>query len=310
MNNIVKYRNGNVTVMLDLDDGTKIRYCADDEMKPEYPESMDVKITNCCNGVNGGVCAWCHEKSTPQGLHGDIMNAEFIDKLNPYTELAIGGGNVLLHPDLVLFLEKCKKLKLVPSITVHQKHFMDNVDFLKELCDKRLIYGLGVSLWDVKDADIAHKFIEDINMFPNAVIHVINGIVTNDELYMLSHKGLKILILGYKQFGRGISFYGNCNHEVEYHKKQLYDELPYIIDDNWFDVISFDNLAIEQLNVKRLLDDEAWDMFYCGNDGEQTMYIDLVEKKFAKSSTSTKRYDLTDDIKSMFNVVHNEKIIT
>lgn len=307
MGNMVKYCNGNVTVMLDLDDGTKIRYCADDEMKPEYPESMDIKITNCCNGINGRVCAWCHERSTPDGKHGDIMNAEFIDKLNPYTELAIGGGNVLLHPDLVPFLEKCKKLKLVPNITVHQKHFMDNVDFLKELCDEKLIYGLGVSLWNVEDADIAHEFIKDISMFPNAVIHVINGIVTNDELHMLSHMGLKILILGYKQFGRGISFYGNCNHEVEYHKKQLYDELPYMIDDNWFDVISFDNLAIEQLNVKRLLDDEAWNMFYCGNDGEQTMYVDLVEKKFAKSSTSIKRYDLMDDIKPMFNVVHNEK---
>ena len=307
MGNMVKYRNGNVTVMLDLDDGTKIRYCADDEMEPEYPESMDIKITNCCNGINGRVCAWCHERSTPDGKHGDIMNAEFIDKLNPYTELAIGGGNVLLHPDLVPFLEKCKNLKLVPNITVHQKHFMDNVDFLKELYDKKLIYGLGVSLWNVENADIAYEFIEDINTFPNAVIHVINGIVTNDELHMLSHMGLKILILGYKQFGRGISFYGNCNHEVEYHKEQLYDALPEIVGGDWFDVVSFDNLAVEQLDVKRLMNEDEWNQFFMGNDGSHTMYVDIVEKKFAKSSTSIKRYDLMDDIKPMFDVVYNEK---
>lgn len=307
MSNMVKYRNGNVTVMLDLDNGTKIRYCAEDEMKPEYPESMDIKITNCCNGVNGSVCAWCHECSYPEGKHGDIMNTKFIDTLHPYTELALGGGNVLLHPDFVPFLEKCKSLQLIPSVTVHQKHFMDNVDFLKELCDEKLIYGLGVSLWNVEDADITHEFIKDINMFPNAVIHVINGIVIMDELHMLSHMGLKILILGYKQFGRGIGFYDNCSHEVEYHKKKLYDELPYMIDDNWFDVISFDNLAIEQLDVKRLMSEDEYNKFYMGNDGEHTLYIDLVKNQFAQSSTSVKRYNLMDDIKPMFDVVHNEK---
>lgn len=306
MGNMVEYRNGNVTVVLDLDDGTKIRYCAEDEMKPEYPESMDIKITNCCNGINGRVCAWCHERSTPDGKHGDIMNAEFIETLHPYTELALGGGNVLTHPDLVPFLEKCKEFKLVPSITVHQKHFMDNVDFLKELYDKKLVYGLGVSLWNVNDTDIGFELIDDLDMFPNAVIHVINGIVTVDELCMLCHMGYKILILGYKEFGRGIGFYGNCSHEVEYHKKQLYDALPKIIDNNWFDVVSFDNLAVEQLDIKRLMSEDEWDRFFMGDDGSHTLYVDLAEKKFAKSSTSVKRYNLTDNIIDMFNIIHNE----
>lgn len=307
MSNMVKYKNGNTTVMLDLDNGTKIRYCADDKIKPEQPESMDIKITDCCNGVNGNVCAWCHERSTPYGKHGDIMNAKFIEALHPYTELALGGGNVLTHPDLVPFLEKCKELKLVPSITVHQKHFMDNVDFLKELYDKKLFYGLGVSLWNVNDTDIGFELIDDLDMFPNAVIHVINGIVTVDELYMLCHMGYKILILGYKEFGRGIGFYGNCSHEVEYHKKQLYDMLPKIIDDNWYSVVSFDNLAVQQLDVKRLMSEDEYNKFYMGNDGESTMYVDLVKNQFAKSSTSVKRYNLMDDIKPMFDVIHNEK---
>lgn len=307
MSNVAKYTNGNTVVFLDLDNGTKLRYCADNEIKPEQPESMDVKITDCCNGINGSVCSWCHERSTPQGKHGDIMNAKFIDTLHPFTEIAIGGGNVLLHPDFISFLEKCKELKLVPSITVHQKHFMDNVDLLKGLCNKKLIYGLGVSLWNVEDTDIAQEFIKDIKNFPNAVVHVINGIVTTDELYMLSNIGLKVLILGYKQFGRGINFYDNCSHEVEYHKSKLYDALPEIINDKWFDVVSFDNLAIEQLDAKRLMGEKEWERFYMGDDGAATMYVDLVKNQFAKSSTSTKRYDLMDDIKPMFEVVYNEK---
>ena len=33
----------------------------------------------------------CHEKATPDGKHGDILNIPFLNSLEPYTELAIGG---------------------------------------------------------------------------------------------------------------------------------------------------------------------------------------------------------------------------
>lgn len=33
------------------------------------------------------------------------------------------------------------------------------------------------------------------------------------------------------------------------------------------------------------------------------MYVNAVERKFAKSSTSTERWDITDDIKDMFDRV-------
>ena len=45
---------------------------------------------------------------------------------------------------------------------------------------------------------------------------------------------------------------------------------------------------------------------FMGNDGQFTMYVDLVEKQFSKSSTSTKRYDLTNDVKDMFDIVRSE----
>lgn len=45
------------------------------------------------------------------------------------------------------------------------------------------------------------------------------------------------------------------------------------------------------------------DEFYMGDDGAATMYADLVEKKFARSSTAVDRYDLMSDIKDMFKIV-------
>ena len=70
--------------------------------------------------------------------------------------------------------------------------------------------------------------------------------------------------------------------------------------------MSFDNLGIEQLDPKRLMSDEEWEKCFMGEDGSFTFYIDAVNGKFAKCSTSTKRYDLMDDVKTMFNVIRNE----
>ena len=294
MKRFVKYQNGNYNVVIDTKDGTKVRENDLDFFKADFPESMDLKITNCCDMG----CAMCHENSHKDGLHGDIMSAGFIDKLHPYTELAIGGGNPLEHPDLVPFLEKCKKLNLIPSMTVNQVHFMKNRSFIKNLVKQKLIYGLGVSL-----VRVTNDFIEALKEFPNAVIHVINGIVNPLELEALSGEGLKILILGYKQFRRGEQLYQEQGKQIEETKSWLYEKLPQIINDGWFEVVSFDNLAIKQLDAQRLMSNEDWEQFYMGDDGSATMYVDMVNREFAKSSTSTDRYFLEDDIVNMFEKI-------
>lgn len=294
MNKIGSYKNGNYIVTI-LDDGTKIRYNNEDFLIPDTIESMDIKITNYCDAG----CIMCHEKSSIDGIHGDILSYSFIDKLHPYTELAIGGGNPLSHPDLIPFLEKCKTLNLIPSMTVNQRHFMSNIDLIKYLVDNKLIYGLGISY-----SYYTEEFIDNVKMFDNAVIHMINGMHTLDDFNKLSNNDIKILILGYKVFGRGIDLYSDNKDNIEYNKQQIYNNIKTMIDDNWFRVISFDNLAIKQLDPKRLMSDKDWNSFYMGDDGKYTMYVDMVNKKFAKNSCSVDRFDLLDTIEDMFKVIH------
>lgn len=296
MNTWVTYKNGNYTVKLDLSTGTKIRETDDDKFIPETIESMDIKITNCCEMA----CPFCHENSTPDGKHGDILNIPFLDSLLPYTELAIGGGNPVSHPDIFPFLVELQKRKLIANMTVNQYHFLKYKDDLKKLCDNKLIYGLGISLTDPND-----EFIEAIKEFPNAVIHVINGVHPIGQLERLKDLNLKILILGYKEFRRGKTLYEDFASRVsiEGNKDLLYGYLPEIIAYNWFDVVSFDNLAIKQLNVKRLLSEEKWNEFFMGGDGMYSMYVDMVNREFAKNSTSTERWPITNDIKEMFEKV-------
>lgn len=298
MSLIGKYQNGNYTVQI-FDDGTKIRENDLDFFEPEFPESMDIKITNSCDRN----CPFCHEASTPHGKHGDILNLPFIDTLHPFTELAIGGGNPLSHPDLIPFLEKLKERNLIPSMTVNQVHFLQNLTLLKQLTDEKLIYGLGVSYTPDLILGGNNSLKDALRQFPNAVIHVINGIISVDELKSRAGCGFKLLILGYKDFRRG-STNLSANYEgIQTRQRELYDMLPKIIEEKWFKVVSFDNLTIQQLDVKRLMTEEAWQRFYMGDDGGFTMYIDAVNEEYAVSSVSTERYKLKNNIREMFETI-------
>lgn len=293
MNIIGSYINGNYSVQI-FNDGTKIRETEGDSFIPDFPESMDLKITNQCDMG----CPYCHENSTKDGLHGDVLNAKFIDTLRPFTEIAIGGGNVLSHPDLIPFLKRLKCKNIIANATVNQEHFMNSIDVIKQLVDDDLIKGLGVSL-----VNPTEEFVSTIQQFPNAVIHVINGVINPSELLKLYDKDLKILILGYKEFRRGETYYNSNIGKVTYNKLWLSNKLTEAL--KHFKVVSFDNLAIRQLDVKRLLTPEKWDEFYMGDDGSATMYIDLVKEEFAVSSTSTKRHDLMDNIDNMFEFIRS-----
>ena len=289
-NLLSKYNNGNYTVEI-YDDGTKIRETEEETFEASFPENIDIKITNKC--LNN--CNFCYESSSPEGKHGNL-NVDFIKSLHPYTELAIGGGNPLSHPDLHEFLKVLKENKIIANITIRQNDFLNNLELLKNYTDNKLLYGIGVSLIEPTD-----EFIKEIQQFPNAVIHTIAGLLTKEQLIKLFNKKLKILILGYKTRGKG----ENYKHEfekdiflnIEFLKQTILKLTPL------FKVVSFDNLAIEQLELQKQINPKVWEEFYMGDDGKHTMYVDLVKQTFSKNSLSEERFELMSNIEEMFNIV-------
>ena len=286
---LAKYKNGNYFVEL-YEDGTKIKYTKDDYFNAEFPESMDLKITNRCD-LN---CPMCHEKSTRNGKHGNLFEP-FLSTLKKGTELAIGGGNPLLAKGLMAFLERMKKQGVVCNITVNEQHFLKLKPVVEHLIKEKLIYGLGISLNECNP-----QTIEFAKQNKNVVFHIINGIF--DDFDKIISQNLKVLVLGYKKFGRGEKFYSKQVQKLMDKTKQL---IPTLFDK--FACVCFDNLALKQLDVQTMVTKEEWENFYMGDDGECTMYVDLVERKFAKSSTSTERFDLLDDIKDMFQKIKVSK---
>ena len=291
-----EYKNGNYCVRM-YSNGTKVRFNDKDHFAPAFAENCDVKITDKCDGG----CPFCYEGCTANGKHGDILNPKFLDTLHPYTELAIN-GNDLSHPDLIPFMYKMQEKKIILNMTVNQMHFERHFDVIKEWTDKKLIYGLGVSL-----REPTVEFVNKIKQIPNSVIHIINGIFSNDDYEILKDNGLKVLILGYKQLRRGTDYYNSCHDDVQSKMSWLYGNLGDML--VHFEVVSFDNLAIEQLQVKRFLTNEEWESFYMGADSEFTFYIDMVDGTFGKNSLApeNERFPIMDSIDEMFEKIRLRK---
>ena len=287
-----KYKNGNYNVKI-YDDGTKIRETEEDDFIPSFSENCDCKLTDKCSQG----CQFCYEGCTPDGLHAQLdFNSKFFDSLHPYTELAIN-GNDMDHPQLREFLEVLKNKKIIANITLNQNQLENNYEFVKELQENGLVYGIGVSLNKAND-----KLVDMMHGLKNTVLHTICGILSKEDIDFLKDKNLKVLILGYKDLKRGHDFKEKNNDRIAQNRMYLYtilDKMPQL-----FNVVSFDNLAIEQLNVKRIMTDEEWEEFYMGDDGHYTFYVDLVKKEFAKNSLSETRYPMEDlTIDEMFSII-------
>jgi len=309
---IHSYVNGNYTVDL-YSDGTKVRVCDDPNFVSDRPESIDIKITNNCSfGVknNGAViskvCGFCHEMSHNKGRHADL--SKVLDAIgggdNTGMEIAVGGGNALSHPDIVDFMRTAKGLGIVPNITHNQLHLKENEDTLNELMNGGHFYGLGISY---------RGFVTDslikVSEYDNFVLHVIAGIDDPlDVLNTIKKLNVKnVLVLGYKDFGNGKKY---NNPTVEQNLNKWFfgigDFCKQVIDLGG--VVLFDNIANDRLNISRLfIDKSSYRMYYNGDDGTHTFYIDAVNEVYAKNSTSTDRHPFNNQgVVSMFNHINSK----
>lgn len=284
------YENGDYTVMM-FNDGTKIRFNNKATMRADFPESIDMKISNRCDKG----CPMCHEQSVPDGELANLSHP-LLDSLHPYTELALGGGNVLEHPDLFPFLSRMKDKNVICNMTLHLDHFLGADSYIKWLQEEGYIHGVGISVNKVIDRDTIDK----IMAIPNTVVHTIAGIMPQEGYKSLYYRNIKLLILGYKNYGRGAEYIKHDDGIMD-RIGILHDNIMSMMD--CFNLISFDNLALEQLRIKDLVDKDTWERCYMGDDGEATMYIDLVKEQFAKSSVSPRIDINSNKIEDLFNQV-------
>lgn len=271
----VKWQNGNAEIEI-FDDGTRIIKSDDDILKLEYPLNIDIRVSERCSfGMkkNGkAACHFCHESATFDG-----KDAEFDSLYNKLinlprgVELAIGANQIT--DDLVSFLEKAYQKGWIANLTVNQGHLTRDISMIDFLMNMNLIKGLGIS-YRKNMKEIPEK----LSKKNNVVIHVIAGIDDFDDVYNLNAK--KILILGEKDFGFNKNKVDlNSKSHVKWYRNvsKLFKK---------FEIVSFDNLALEQLKIRRFFLDKNWDMLY---QGEHSFYMNAVDQAFSRSSRSSEK---------------------
>ena len=287
MNNINKikfpiiYNNGNYQVKIE-NDGTKTRTCLDDKFEPRFPETIDLNISNYCEHN----CEFCYISASINGKHGNL-NLPIFDDIKPGMELAI---NYAKHPSLFDFLLRMQEKKVIVNMTINQMDFENGktTKFIEQLLELKLITALGVSVNSIDR-------LPQIN-FDNVVYHVIVGLTPIDSIKQLIKLKKKILFLGYKTKGRGKNIIPNI--------EELKNEMSNFLKINE-SILSFDNLALEQLSIIHKVSKEVWKNHYMGEEGQYSMYIDSVSEKFFKSSTEVHGYDLKDkSLKEIFKKVN------
>lgn len=285
-NTFVKvYKNGTYTVLFD-GFGTK-RYIGE-EFIAETPDSLDIKLTEVCNRG----CPFCHESSSPVGNHADMdLLCQKLAGLPEGVEIALGGGDVLLYPNLDDLLQRLKNHFHV-ALTIRLEDWLDEVtsNRLLELSQAGLVQAIGISIADIKLTDEMLEKMNPLNMRVyryNTVYHVIPGITSIETLnQMLNHRFIfsKILILGYKSFGRGAS--KTIDPGVFEEWRKFLTKTRRVSSMVSSSVIAYDNLALEQLKIKDTVGRSFWESSYMGNEFTHSMYIDAVRGEFAPTSRS------------------------
>lgn len=276
------YKNGNARITVDPS-GTRITEFEGDRLLLNYPRQADVKLTNWCNMAS--ICTYCHEKSNKSGTHADYDSLiKVLDQCGAGTEWAFGGGSTLHYPRIVDLLVHIKGKMQISNVTVNQLHLKQQLPLIQELISKDLIKGIGISL---RNETYNAEQMKILGQYEHAVVHLIAGLNFVDDIQRLYdlYGFEKFLVLGYKTFGHGVSYYDKNKDSIEANKLRWFQEVH-----KYFGklTISFDNLGIEQLRIRRWFSDSEWEKFYQGDDrGESgSMYIDAVNQTYSKTSRS------------------------
>lgn len=287
---LYEYENGNYTTKI-FSDGTKIRETNEDDLVASFPDNMDVKITNWCD--MGSICGFCHEASHLKGGHSDIdVILKALSVLPAGVEIAIGGGATQAHPELQRLLIGLRSFGLIPNLTINELHLNDDLIIkLNALQENDLMYGVGLSFRKGYDHTNLYKMAKN----KHAVIHLIAGIDDMSEIMgtLQNFKHKKFLVLGYKTFRKGISFKAGNESAVDLSIQDWRKNIKLFVDTvtSLGGVVSFDNLALEQLDVRSILSDDDWEMFYQGEDGiGGNLYIDAVRQEFSFSSRDSRKF--------------------
>lgn len=265
---------------------SKIRFSLEDHpVIPEYPELIDLKLTNKCN--HG--CPFCFMDSKMTEEHADPNKIKrIINSIQNPTEFSIGGGNILLYPHLTEVLKYIYNRKHIINITINEKDckaILENPTYEEAL---EYVHGIGISIVNLNDIEHLKLFAKRYTGKKYLTLHFIPELlgskkciefintIKNNEISIYDY-----LFLGYKTNGRGNKNIKKLNNTE---LNELFNTFKYVSIDT-----SFANTYLDYLKDNFYIDKSI-----TLTEGEFSMYIDGITGFMYKSSYQLDKPYTTD----------------
>lgn len=173
-----------------LNTGRTIRIPLDTKLpitELQYPEFLDIKITNWCDAG----CHHCYQNSTRKETHYSNVTdklRKFFDSIPegqlPY-QIAYGGGEPTAHPEFIEILELTKEYGISPNFTTNGTNVVNwSCNKLEKVAS--LVGGVAVSMHGHLK-EIPLKAVRILNAFniPTNTHHIISNAVSIDKFVSL-----------------------------------------------------------------------------------------------------------------------------
>ncbi|MEM4396733.1 MAG: radical SAM protein [Candidatus Woesearchaeota archaeon] len=302
----VKYDN-DYFIFFNKYTGTKVRFSFENNInyeKSNTPELVDIKITDYCP-FN---CKFCYMGSTQKGKHADTkLVKEIFDllaKLEVF-EVAIGGGEPTLHPNIEEIIEYGYSKNIAINLTTYNSKIFKNKKILKMFVERK-ISSIGFSINKVEDVQKMLEMIKIVEDYISKnvderffyikdyfVAHIVLGAHDYETFYKMVEKCLendiRILFLGPKHvgFGKTYKFY-DLGKQMQYIFLK-YDNSEYNgISSVKIKLFSIDTKFVQLAHIeemKKYFDIRKIDSkLITAEEGKFSMYIDCVDKLMSPSS--------------------------
>jgi organic radical activating enzyme len=210
--------------------------CRGIEKKPSAPELIDLKVTNKCEAN----CDFCYMSSHKNGKHADLdwITQQLYSLPTRPLQIAVGGGEPTLWPDLLTFVYMCRALGIVVNTAVGPN---PNLNMLRKITRPNHMGAVGISYVNEKRfekvlnvakegdstlfahcilrSDKMQEWIDKANKWPKEIAGIIFllfkpcGKAKDKTELIPTQEQFEKLIEAYKKSGKEIGF-DSCTSEL------------------------------------------------------------------------------------------------
>lgn len=253
-------------------------------MKSSFPILVDISVTQVCHYG----CDFCYRGSTPQGEVADVRYlTKLADALKALgtMEIVLGGGEPTIVPQIDEMVRIFKRRDFNVGLTTHNygMYVLPNIKTLAHHLD-----SLAFSVNSFEELSLAYTC---ARLLPPGPVISIQSVLGLRPLFYLKEMmeraadlGFEaITLLGYKQPARSAA------------------KAPFAISEEWISVVLNSKLkvGIDAVLVSKyrhnLIAAGIEPSMLSGEEGEQSCFIDAVEKHIRKSSYADYAWGLSED---------------